>query len=98
MVIFHMCFSSQRAKRQEHLNSQKDTAYLNLWVRIKNIKTICESICECVKGLMLRWGTYVHFVHASNTAVPVVIPPRHARALRGRRAEDILGIVCDIDT
>ena len=30
MAIFHMCFSSQRAKRQEHLKSQKDTAYLNL--------------------------------------------------------------------
>ncbi len=30
IVIFHMCFSSQRAKRQEHLKSQKDTAYLNL--------------------------------------------------------------------
>ena len=39
----------------------------------------------------------MHFVHASNTAVPVVIPPRHARALRGRRSEDILGIVCVID-
>ncbi len=43
MAIFHMWFSSQRAKRQEHLKSQKDMAYLNLWVRIKNIKTICEA-------------------------------------------------------